>query len=278
LGSGNVNTDLRTLFDGKTSRSIHTVSVSGDLRVLFLGAHPDDFDAVGITLEFFRKNGNPIEVGVVHTGSGVEDRYCDPPTLRKKTRIREQEQQMSCRFFGLSDAYLHFLDLEKDEEDQPIDVPVNRQILREFILAKHPDIVFLLHGNDTNSGHRRVYSMFRYIAPRIGYPLVAFLNRDPKTIDMRTDLYLPFGQKEAEWKARLLRIHDSQHQRNLNTRGHGFDERILNLNRQIAVELCLNQEYGEAFEIEFYNMPGRKSQQEDSPDCLQRAKGASRRG
>ena len=44
---------------------------------------------------------------------------------------------------------------------------------------------------------------------------------------MRYDFYTAFGPEEAEWKATLLRFHSSQHQRNLNTRGKGFDERIL---------------------------------------------------
>jgi hypothetical protein len=65
---------------------------------------------------------------------------------------------------------------------------------------------------------------------------------------------MPFGQEEADWKAELLRFHDSQHQRNLHTRGHGFDDRILDVNRAIALELSLPCEYAEAFEIELYNV------------------------
>ena len=67
---------------------------------------------------------------------------------------------------------------------------------------------------------------------------------------MRVDAYMPFGEEEAQWKAQLLRIHDSQHQRNLRSRGYGFDERILQGNRASARELGLKEEYAEVFEVQ----------------------------
>ena len=66
---------------------------------------------------------------------------------------------------------------------------------------------------------------------------------------MRHDVYTPFDEGVAEWKAELLRFHDSQHQRNLNTRGHGFDERVLGANREIAKELNLDAPYAEVFDV-----------------------------
>lgn len=41
-------------------------------------------------------------------------------------------------------------------------------------------------------------------------------------------------------------------QRNLRTRGHGFDDRILDYNRQTARDLSLSEKYAEAFEIEIF--------------------------
>lgn len=67
---------------------------------------------------------------------------------------------------------------------------------------------------------------------------------------------MPFGQDEADWKAELLRCHDSQHQRNLHARGHGFDDRILDVNKAIARELLIGDKYAEAFEIELHNVGG----------------------
>ncbi len=119
--------------------------------------------------------------------------------------------------------------------------------LRILMLAPHPDDFDAV-------GVTLKYSLFTQAAQRSGQPLAAFLDRDPKTIGMRTDLYMPFGQEEGDWKAALLRFHDSQHQRNLHTRGHGFDDRILDVNRAIAHELSLTHQYAEAFEIELHNI------------------------
>jgi hypothetical protein len=74
---------------------------------------------------------------------------------------------------------------------------------------------------------------------------------------MRLDAVMPFGQSDADWKARILRCHDSQHQRNLRTRGAGFDERILAVNRQIAKEAGLETEFAEGFELASYGGGGR---------------------
>ena len=42
--------------------------------------------------------------------------------------------------------------------------------------------------------------------------------------------------------------------RNLATRGHGFDERVLTLNRRIAEDARLAAPYAEAFELERYGV------------------------
>ena len=247
------NVQLVELLRVKQPRSLPSADFSPSLRVLALCPHPDDFDAIGITMRYFQNNGNRIYVCVIRTGSGVEDSYCSPATLEMKSALRENEQRRSCRFFGLSDDCLTFIDLEQDKEAQPIDTPTNLNRLRDFILPFHPDLVFLPHGNDTNSGHQSVYKMFRQIAFSFDYPILAFLNKDPKTINIRTDIYTEFNEEEALWKGRLLRFHDSQHRRNLNTRHCGFDERILKTNLDTAQDLSIAHPYAEAFEMEFYD-------------------------
>jgi hypothetical protein len=87
------------------------------------------------------------------------------------------------------------------------------------------------------------------MAAAAGFPMTAWLIRDPKTVAMRIDLYTPFDKDEAGWKAEMLRFHRSQHQRNLNTRGRGFDDRILDVNRAIARDLALDAPFAEAFEV-----------------------------
>ena len=247
--------DLATLISNGIPQAIPSLSLPGSLRILVLAPHPDDFDAIGVTLKCLFDNGNYVRVAVARTGSGVEDAYCPGFTLSEKADLRQEEQRRSLEFFGLPGECMSFLSLSNDAEDQPFDNSENSDAILALLRKEVPDIVFLPHGNDTNSGHRAMYSLFTQAARRSGRPLVAFLNRDPKTIDMRPDLYMPFDQDEANWKAELLRFHDSQHQRNLRSRGHGFDDRILDVNRAIARELSLKSEYAEVFEVELCKIP-----------------------
>lgn len=244
---------LLHIFGEKRPLFLSDLSISCEFCTLVLAPHPDDFDEIGITLRFFRDNGNPIHVAVVSSGaSGVEDSFCLSSDPKVKAEIREREQKESCRFFGLPEGRLHFLRLEEDETGDSIESQKDCEPIRQHLLRLRPDIVFLPHGNDTNFGHRRTYNMFQKIAATLDYPLVTILNRDPKTIRMRHDLYTVFGEEDARWKAQLLQFHKSQHQRNLNIRNIGFDERTLNVNRAIARELSENHRYAEVFEIEFF--------------------------
>ena len=227
-----------------------------NLRLLVVGPHPDDFDSIGVTLNFLAEEGSSLHVAVVRTGSGVEDRYLPGATLTQKAEIRDQEQKNSARFFGLPETALSFLSLEKDGQEHLRDNAANFQAMAELIADKAPDVIFLPHGNDTNNGHRITCDLVRQVVVRQGRPLALFLNRDAKTVAMRTDLYMPFGEEMARWKAELLRFHDTQQQRNLATRGHGFDERVLALNAQIARDLKIDAPYAETFELEFYNLEG----------------------
>jgi hypothetical protein len=97
-----------------------------------------------------------------------------------------------------------------------------------------------------------MHSMFCQVARDFGYPLRALLNRDPKTVRMRGDVFMGFGEETAAWKRELLRFHRSQQHRNLSQRGYGFDERILKVNRQSAETCSVDAPYAEVFELEFY--------------------------
>jgi LmbE family N-acetylglucosaminyl deacetylase len=234
-------------------KPLQSYTFSPALCVLVLAPHPDDFDAIGVTMRFFRERGNPLHVAVATSGwSGVEDTFCSPPTPQVKAGLREQEQRASCQLFGLSETHLAFLRLQEDGTGQPAENEANLDRAREVVLSTRPRLVFLPHGSDTNLGHQRVYAMLRRVAGEVGYPLAAFLNRDPKTIHMRADVYLGFDEEAAAWKGELLRCHRSQHRRNLNQRGYGFDERILRVNRESA-ELCsAGAPYAEVFELELF--------------------------
>jgi LmbE family N-acetylglucosaminyl deacetylase len=238
-----------------TSRSrpapLHSLQVPREFRILALGPHPDDFDAVGVTMRLFRDNGNPIHVAVLSSASGVEDIYCTDtlPTPEAKSRIRIAEQRRSCRFFGLPDGKLVFPDMDQDDGWQPAVNERNANLLRTLLDGTQPDLVFLPHGNDGNTGHQATVALLAMAGSRRQAPLAIFYIRDPKTISMRVDAFVEFGEEAAAWKAELLRFHDTQQQRNLNWRGHGLDARILNVNRAIASGMGLDAPYAEAFEV-----------------------------
>ncbi len=245
--------DMKDLFTAGMPVFLHSIQVPKELVTLVMAPQPDDFDEIGITLRFFRDNGNPIYVAVLSSGaSGVEDGFCSPPTRQTKGQIREEEQRKSCEFFGLPESRLSFLRLEEDPVGDIIETELNIERVRDHFLQIRPDIVFLPHGNDTNIDHQRTYAIFQRIASRAKYPITAFFNRDPKTLSMRYDVYTVFGEEDAEWKGQLLRFHESQQQRNLNTRNHGLDERVLNVNRKTAQENLHTKMYAEVFELEFF--------------------------
>jgi LmbE family N-acetylglucosaminyl deacetylase len=248
---------LKDLFGGWRPLALPSLEIPSALRLAVLAPHPDDFDAIGMALHFFQQNGNTIELAVLSSGaSGVEDGFGGAFTAGEKAALRENEQRASCFFFGLPESRLNFLRLSEDDQGHPADNPGNLALVRNYLLARQPDMVFLPHGNDTNPGHQRTYAFLRRVIEEAKWTLVACLNRDPKTIAMRPDLFFPFGAEEAEWKGQLLRFHQSQHQRNWNTRRHGFDVRILEVNRQIADGLVIPASYAEVFELEFYGSTG----------------------
>jgi LmbE family N-acetylglucosaminyl deacetylase len=251
---------LTELLSRNRPQYLNDLQLPGDLRVAVLAPHPDDFDAIGITLRYFRDRGNRIDVAVLTSGaSGVENGFGGALTPAAKALVREDEQRASCRFFGLPEDWLTFLRLTEDEEGHPEESTANIERVGSYLLAKLPELVFMPHGNDSNPGHQRTYATFARVAREEGLAVLALLNRDPKTIAMRHDLCMVFNAEAAAWKGELLRFHQSQHQRNLNTRRHGFDERILSVNRRIAEELGRNGAYAEAFEFEGFGPPEGKA-------------------
>lgn len=231
---------------------LQQLSLPSPLTIVVLAPHPDDFDAIAVTLRFFHQRGDTIHLAVLTTGaSGVEDGYAGVHNDADKAALREKEQTASCAFFGLPVERLTFMRLPPDDKGNPRLDDVNHESIRAYLLPRKPDLVFMPHGNDSNVTHQRTYALFRAVALAENMKLWAVLNQDAKTIAMRTDLVTSFDAEAARWKAELLRLHQSQHQRNLNTRGHGFDERVLSINRQRALDLNLGKnEYAECFELE----------------------------
>lgn len=245
---------LNTLRDGSRPAPVASIGFSPVLRLLVLAPHPDDFDAIAITLRYFQKRGNEIHLAVLSGGGkGVQDSYANPPTREQKARLREQEQIDSCSFFGLSPARLSFLRLPEAPDGELDNNATNAARVRILISETSPDVLFLPYGNDSNSGHRRTYAMTRAAARELGRPLLALYNKDAKTLNFRADLCAGFDETEADWKRTLLRFHDTQQARNIEIRGHGFDDRILSFNRELAQALGLEVPYAEAFQFELFH-------------------------
>ena len=224
-------------------RSLRELAWPRSQRTLVVAPHPDDFDAIGLTLRHLHAQGHELHVAVLTTGaSGVDDGFEGAVDDAAKAALREGEQRESCAFFGLAPDRLHFLRLWSDGGD---DVSA----LRSWVAARPADLLFLPHGNDSNRTHRRTYEAVLAIAREQGLQASALLNQDAKTLDMRVDLYFPFNEEEAAWKAQLLRFHRSQQARNLRARGVGFDERVLQVNRAAATALGLREPCAEAFEL-----------------------------
>lgn len=243
---------MKAAFAGSRPVRLDVLELPRSWRVLVLAPHPDDFESAGVALRYFHERGHRLDLLVLSSSAnGVEDSFCDPPTVEAKDAIREEEQRAGCRFFGLPDDRLAFLRLRVIGPGGYLaDDDANFGRLEKAFAAAGPDLVVLPHGRDTNSDHRLAYLWWRRLAAHSPRPLAALLFRDPKTVDMRDDLFLPFDGDRAAWKGKLLRFHRSQHQRNLSTRGHGFDERILRVNRESAARLGISEPYAEAFELE----------------------------
>jgi len=251
---------LNALRTGNQPAPIDSIEFSPALRALVLAPHPDDFDAIAITLRYLQVRGNEIHLAVLSGGSkGVEDSYTNPPpTWEQKTQLREQEQLNSCTFFGLPPSRISFLRLPEAADGELAQDSSSQARVRNQINQTSPDVLFLPSGNDINTGHQRTYDMARKAVRDLGKPLQALYNRDVKTLSFRTDLYAGFNQTQADWKRSLLRFHDTQQARNIAIRGHGFDDRILSFNRTLARELELEAPYAEAFQVELFDADHRQ--------------------
>lgn len=244
--SGASNIHISDLMSGPRPLHLEALALHGPLRIVVLAPHPDDFDAIGVSMRFLHARGHTIDVAVLTAGaSGVDAGFGGANSVAEKAALREAEQMASCRFFGLSASQLTFMHLWGSGHDATDDAR-----LRAWLRAKRPQLAFMPHGNDTNHTHRRVYETFRAIAQADGLDVWACLNRDAKTASMRTDLYMGFGEEEAQWKAQLLRFHASQQSRNLRMRDEGFDARVLRMNRDSAKDCGNAQPYAETFELQ----------------------------
>lgn len=243
-------TNLDFLLPRNSPADLRSVVWPRPMTVLVTAPHPDDFDAIGVTLKYLMDRGHDIHALVAETGSGIDKVYGAGMTQEDKRTLRIREQTGSLRFFGLPDGNFRFLGLDNAPDDQVADDDGNRIFLEKVIREVHPDLLFMPHWNDSNRAHRDMANMMRAIASKVEWSVALMFNSDVKTVAMKKDFYVGFDAADAQWKAQLLRYHDSQHQRNLRDRKVGFDDRVLMLNRRTASELGIREPYAAAFEVE----------------------------
>ncbi len=256
----------------ETRLGSQTIALPVNSRVLILAPHPDDPESVAVTCKMMARAGCDIHYAIVTLSpSGVDDDYAQtlhgkvPVHLKdKKIEIRRREQMTSAKMFGLAQDAVTFLAINEQENGASLDSPENRDCIKTILKSLIPDIVIMPIGKDTNSTHVWVYQVFRKyvkdVVCEIRKPIVAMYNEDPKTIDIRADVLVLFEEERANWKAELLRTHNSQHQRNLLQRKIGFDERILSVNRQRYQRhldkigpMVPSTGYAEVFELEIFD-------------------------
>jgi LmbE family N-acetylglucosaminyl deacetylase len=199
---------------------------------LALAPHPDDPDAIAVTIRLLADMGWEMHWAVVTSGwSGVSDDFCGPDR-RVKAKARQAEQRESARLFGLPEGRLRFLEAEETDSGELAPTPENQRALASLLDSIRPDLALLPHGRDTNPTHRLVYEWFAEWADAQTRPILALGNEDPKTQDFQPNVEAIFDEEKALWKASLLECHWSQSARNQATRGITFAERILATNRR----------------------------------------------
>jgi len=244
---------LTELQDSVRPIDLARITLPSDLRLLVLAPHPDDFDEIAVSLKHFQSLG--LEIGLlVLTGasSGVLDSFANPPTKESKQAIREREQRAALDFFCLPQKSVEFLYLPEDKHGELALTSSTQETVASRFKSFSPDIVTLPYGYDTNGGHQRTFLLLREIGKSSKKPLLALYQKDPKTISIQLEAYMAFDESMAAWKGKMLRFHQSQQTRNVASRHHGIDERILRVNRAIAHELDIPFPYAEGFQIELF--------------------------
>ena len=114
-------------------------AIKSGSSVVVMAPHPDDFDAIAVTLKRLAGRGAKIMLAVMTGGaSGVEDSFGDFVSDADKTQLREAEQRDSCRLFDLNDEAISFLHLDEDDSSELLQTPGNQQVIKTYLDNSNP--------------------------------------------------------------------------------------------------------------------------------------------
>ena len=98
-------TNLDFLLPKSSPTDLRSIVWPRPMTVLVTAPHPDDFDAIGVTLKYLKNQGHDIHALVAETGSGIDKVYGAGMTQEEKRQLRVREQTGSLRFFGKTSVF-----------------------------------------------------------------------------------------------------------------------------------------------------------------------------
>lgn len=168
------------------------LNVSKKMRILAIGAHPDDIEiGCGGTLAKFSDLGHEVFLFVATDGSagGCAD-------------IRKAEQETSKKIMKAKGL------IWGDYKDTEITIDKSTIASVEGVIRKiSPDYIFINYSDDTHQDHRHLstitVSATRYIHNVLFY-------ETPMTQNFQPNIFVDIGQKYLDLKISLLNAHASQ--------------------------------------------------------------------
>lgn len=182
------------------------------MRVLAVGAHPDDLEILCAgTLAKYRARGDAVVM--CHVANGDKGHFMIPPD--ELTKIRRQEARDAAGVIGAEAREGGFLDMEIHDSD------ASRLRLIEIVRAAHPDVIITHHPDDYHTDHKAVSALmleasFSATVPHLRTATV-FLPKLPVVYFMDTLAGIHFQPTEYvditpffEQKKEMLSKHESQ--------------------------------------------------------------------
>jgi LmbE family N-acetylglucosaminyl deacetylase len=162
------------------------------LRVLAIGAHPDDLEiGCGGTLIAHSDRGDTVSLLILTDGNGRP----------KAAGLRVAEAEAGAEILGAEAVFWGGL-----EDGEITDGKETVELIDSVIEQVKPDVVYTLWGTDTHQDHRATHLATLAAARRVSRIL---LYEGPTTVDFRPTLYVDIGDV-LDRKIEALRAHASQ--------------------------------------------------------------------